>query len=395
MGVSKKDQIRYASVVPLIGGMTIGNKLAFGNDPEFFASYEAFADNEKLLHNYMPDVPRFDIEKDQFDDYFGELDVVSAVCPCAGLSMMNASASRGADAPQNQWMFKTADFVLEKLQPRVFFGENAPGLYTNLGREVADKLYEKAKKNGYSFSLIRTNTQLHGIPQRRVRTFYFFWNSRTAPVMNYYDTPSKHWLEYLKEIPQDATHQDGVADKSKEISYVYLREKLPAEKLFINRSTVEIILNEGLYEDYVKYLTKRGYDEEAEKITYIKEKLDMGKGFWNSFPHLLDKDTPVSGPVTGRSMDRLIHPVEQRTFTYREYMHLMGMPHDFQLLDPKKDLNKVAQNVPTCTARDWSLEIKKFLKGELSLSDTDYLRQDNIAKKIDQPKVLAKATPVF
>jgi len=388
------DKIKYASVVPLIGGMTIGNKLAFGGDPEFFASYSAFADNEKLLYNYMPEVPRYDIEADDLSEIYGSVDVISAVCPCAGLSMMNASASRGADAPQNQWMFKTADFVLENLRPQVFFGENAPGLYTNLGREVAEKLYEAGKRNGYSFSLIRTNTALHGIPQRRVRTFYFFWNTPTAPLLNYYETPSQHWLEYLKEIPSDATLQESVANKNEEISYVYLKEKLPAEKLFINRSTVEIILNEGLYEDYTDYLQRKGYEEEAKKISYIKAKLDSGKGFWNSFPHLLDKNDPISGPVTGRSMDRLIHPIEHRTFTYREYMHLMGMPHDFQLLDPKKDLNKVAQNVPTCTARDWSLEVKKFLKGELQFSDTDFLRQDNIIRKAEVSKKL-KASPVF
>ena len=379
-------RIKYASVVPLIGGMTIGNKMAFGGNPVYLASYEAFNDNDRLLYDYMPRVPKFDIEKDDMSEYNGAVDVISATCPCAGLSMMNASSSRGADAPQNQWMFKTAGFVLESLRPKVFFGENAPGLYTNLGKDVADKLHRIGLDNGYSFSMIRTDTQLHGIPQRRVRTFYFFWDSPTAPVLNYYNTPSKHWLEYIKEIPADATHQEQVADKSKEISYVYLKEKLPAEKLFINRSTVEIILNEGLYDDYVKYLNKRGYEEEAEKIGYIKAKLDMGKGFWNSFPHLLDEETAISGPVTGRSMDRLIHPTENRTFTYREYMHLMGLPHDFQLRDPKKDLNRVAQNVPTCTARDWSLEVKKFLEGNLTLSDSDYLRQNNIIQKVETPK---------
>jgi site-specific DNA-cytosine methylase len=93
-------------------------------------------------------------------------------------------------------------------------------------------------------------------------------------------------------------------------------------------------------------------------------------------------------------MDRAIHPVEKRSFTYREYMHLMGMPHDFQLLDPKKDLNKIAQNVPSCTARDWTLEVVKFVKGELKISDTDYLRQNNITQTNEISK-LKKASQVF
>ena len=38
---------------------------------------------------------------------------------------------------------------------------------------------------GYSFSLIKTSTELHGIPQRRIRTFYFFWQSPTVPMLQY------------------------------------------------------------------------------------------------------------------------------------------------------------------------------------------------------------------
>lgn len=72
----------------------------------------------------------------------------------------------------------------------------------------------------------------------------------------------------------------------------------------------------------------------------------------------------------------------------------MGMPHDFQLINPKRDLNKIAQNVPSCTARDWTYEVIKFIKGELKLSDTDYLRQDNISQKEDSVKK-QKASPVF
>ena len=41
MDIREKVEIfRWATVVPLIGGMTIGNREATGKDPEFFASLD-------------------------------------------------------------------------------------------------------------------------------------------------------------------------------------------------------------------------------------------------------------------------------------------------------------------------------------------------------------------
>ena len=45
------------------------------------------------------------------------------------------------------------------------------------------------------------------IPERE-RTFYFFWDSEYAPVMNYYDRERKDLVEYLAEVPSDATLQE-------------------------------------------------------------------------------------------------------------------------------------------------------------------------------------------
>ena len=44
----------------------------------------------------------------------GEMDFINSVCPCAGLSMLNRTrdgkAARGADAVQNAWMLKSAQY---------------------------------------------------------------------------------------------------------------------------------------------------------------------------------------------------------------------------------------------------------------------------------------------
>ena len=81
------------------------------------------------------------------------------------------------------------------------------------------------------------------------------------------------------------------------------------------------------------------------------------------------------------------HPVEPRVLNLREYMHLMGLPHDYVLLNTTQ-WNHVAQNVPTATARDWTLEVIKYVQGKLPSSGEKLFRQNNLNQtpRLDQVK---------
>jgi hypothetical protein len=56
--------IKWGSIVPLVGGFSIGNYMATGNKPEALLTYSAFADNEKHLREYWPDVPYYNLDED-------------------------------------------------------------------------------------------------------------------------------------------------------------------------------------------------------------------------------------------------------------------------------------------------------------------------------------------
>ncbi|HPM21242.1 MAG TPA: DNA cytosine methyltransferase [Thermotogota bacterium] len=206
--------MKYANIIPLIGGMTLGNIKATNNKPEFIVSFkDVFRDNDNHIVTYLNDVPYYDVsEFNLYNEYYEKLDFVSTVCPCAGISMMNvaknSSASRSGYAKQNNWMYETAEWVLDKLRPKVFWGENAPTLVSKIGEPVRNKLLEIANKYNYSFSLYKTNTLLHGIPQNRARTFYFFWRDSKVPVLNWYKKPHEDILTYINKIPSDASLQD-------------------------------------------------------------------------------------------------------------------------------------------------------------------------------------------
>ena len=61
---------------------------------------------------------------------------------------------------------------------------------------------------------------------------------------------------------------------------------------------------------------------------------------------------------------------------------MMGFPHDFELVGGLAKMNHIAQNVPVPTSRDIHTEIAKFIRGELPMSATNYLRQDNHIEKM-------------
>ena len=84
------------------------------------------------FYRYWPEVPYFDIDQgiDLQNERFQNIDFVASVCPCAGLSMLNTSKGkkgRSADAAQNMWMYKSSEFVLANIKPKVLsslFGRN-------------------------------------------------------------------------------------------------------------------------------------------------------------------------------------------------------------------------------------------------------------------------------
>ena len=209
--------IKYASIVPLIGGMTLAGIKATGVKPSAIMTYSPFKDNELSLKKYLPDVPYHVLDEDGDIDAGKDYDYISALCPCAGLSLLSSGTQEVKEAA-NSWMFKTAEHVLGHLKPKVFWGENAPALYAlnnEAGTKVRQKLEELAERHGYTITYYFTSTHLHGVPQKRLRTFYFFWKETDqVPEMGYYNVPHKTYGEYMKEIPADATQHSEYFDNT-------------------------------------------------------------------------------------------------------------------------------------------------------------------------------------
>lgn len=391
--------MKYGTIVPLIGGLTTANKQVVGHDPAFFLSYKPFGENEKHAKANFPDVPHYLLDEENKGGFdvadHQDVDFVSAVCPCAGLSLLS-SGSAEQRAGMNSWMLNSAKFVTGELRPKVFWGENAPALYSNGGKLVREQLREIAKENGYSFSIYCTNTMYHGIPQTRKRTFYFFWRDSSAPVFQYYKRPTKSLTEYLYEIPKDADrHQrEHILEAEKHLltnPYIlYLQDKFKNEGIQDMRNylvkhdmrgmtLLTYLLRTEQLEEARDWMKANGHDKHYREADRVITKVRTKGGFWDgSFP--IYSGDKMFATLISRTL-YAIHPVEDRTLTIRECMHLMGLPHDYKLMD--ESYGHITQNVPVCTGADMTREVVAYLNGERELSGSDFLMQSNLSERID------------
>ena len=80
--------MKHAGIVPLIGGEILASADAYGTDPEYLMTYSGFMANETHLLNYYKeqgkDIPYHVL--DETSEKMENVDIVSSVCPCAGLS---------------------------------------------------------------------------------------------------------------------------------------------------------------------------------------------------------------------------------------------------------------------------------------------------------------------
>ena len=180
----------HASVIPLIGGLDIGISNILQTQPEYILSYSPFENNDSHYINYLNssghDVPYYQLDKAKPNIDF-KVDIVSSTCPCAGLSML--SHGYGDDNENNKWMIETTKFILGTIKPRAVIAENAPGFAGKVGANVRSQMLEIADDLGYSMSVYRTKSLLHGVPQVCERSFYFFWEGDKVPVFDYISKP--------------------------------------------------------------------------------------------------------------------------------------------------------------------------------------------------------------
>jgi site-specific DNA-cytosine methylase len=373
--------------------MTLGSMQAFGSKPDYLISYEAFQANDSHIVNYMGGVPYLVLDKGS-PKRVRNIDVVSSTCPCAGLSQM--SFSYGDQNKNNDWMPKVASYVLGEMKPKVYWGENAPGLAGKIGKNVRENLRKIGLENGYSMSLYRTRSLLHGVPQVRERSFYFFWQGEKTPLLNYFDEP-RPTIEGLIRGVTSNFQRDPISKKTPSRDDPYYRYILEgihggmshrefSAQLEPGRArgndTFAYIEKQGItYAKVSEWMAEKGYERVARDCLRRHEKLEAGGSIMRRGT-VVPKD--YIGAFVAHYPVMLTHPVEDRYIDFREAMAIMGLPPDFELLNASpKNANHICQNVPVQTAASLAGEVKAVLEGKREWTDSRYLFQSNHQKRHD------------
>jgi site-specific DNA-cytosine methylase len=396
--------ITYGSIVPLIGGESLGIASALnGQHPEWVLSYSDFEQNDAHYLNYLnkkgwkgdyvklDETPKYKAKK---------VDVVNTVCPCAGLSSLSP-ASSGTN-PTNNWMYESAEYVLGNIKPKVFWGENAPRLAQSTGIPVVKKLREIGKKHGYVLSIYKTKSKVQGYSQIRDRTFYFFWQGNKAPLFDYIHRPHQRIEDlilsvknkkgdpmsecYNKNIPSEDTVYGWILEQHG-MTHKEFIENL--EQSNINLFSILDTMGDTKFEAWDNIIADLEKRDDAGAVRWhrvLKRMADKEKAGGNTMRRTIVLPKDYIGAFVGHLPGCLLHPVEDRFLTYREMLSIMYLPEDFELLNPKKQVNHICQNVPVKTARDMMEQIKLYFNNQLDLIETDYLLQDNKRKVYEYEK---------
>jgi site-specific DNA-cytosine methylase len=374
--------MRHAFIVPLVGGQVLGQEKSLGSRPEYLLSYTPFKSNDSHIVNYYGDVPYHLL--DEGTPELKKVDVIGTTCPCAGLSTLSHHAS--PDAAANEWMYRTAEYVLENLKPEVFWGENSPQFANKLGQPVVQRLLSIARLNDYSMSIYRTRSLLHGLPQVRERSFYFFWRGEKVPLLNYFSREVKPIEKVLDTIPKRAKQRELTNEKtpSKHDSlYRFVLEHVEGgishveyyDRIEKTYNPMDYLEDKGYtYDKVAEWMRAQGDERTAARCDRMYAKLKAGGS-------IMRRQTTVPkhhiGAFVGHLPTALTHYREDRYLTVRECLSIMDMPSDFQLLDPRANLNHVCQNVPVSTAADMAHEVSEALSGKRERVDAYLVKQWN------------------
>lgn len=411
------SNITVTHFIPLIGPFVeASNRL--GLNTTQIVSYQKMQGNEQHIYfngNFKGDpilIPDDDLNEynaslDNMKRYIKEnnikgTDLVLGVPPCAGFSMLSNNTS--ADAKANLCMIETIKFFVAS-ESKVLCFENAPGFAGQKGLDFIERYVEPILPSEYKMTLVKTDTNQHGIPQNRPRTFMYIYKSDVnKKLINVEDIHHKTLKEMFVGLDEAETEDNlHVFLKGKDIENWIEWANSPQGNTIVKDIIIEKLDNEDYRQDIIVETFRRIREVPGFEITgneYVKENMRKLKAkceakgaitFRDSGPIIFRKRTSAIVGKNNTNLSRTFinlsgkwvdlfnewlpkqdkstvvadiqkAEIKIRPVTMREKMRMMGWQDTYMVADYVRNNNHICQSVPVTTAVSavtWALQILK------------------------------------
>ena len=327
-----------------------------------------------FIRNY-PDIPVVKLSEWNNNEYIeslkGKYDLLFGNPPCSGLSSINRNASVNNDI--NKHIYEVADMI-DRIEPKSFLIENAPTLIAR-GLPILKDISKKLS-NKYRITIITDLAGNHNVPMFRKRTLVVGWNRNYFESMPIINCVVNNDYTVGKAL-------SGLTGDSPDMVKIDLNDKYDFSRFYSLVKPGDPVVK-TLCENYESIKDKLSEDEKV-LVLRTKEKYDKGGSVWDKSPLRLDLNGRAPS-IT--SVNRYIHPTENRDIYVRECARLMGYPDSFKFYNGSKvsTIQCVAQGVPVNFIEYISSEIMSQFKNKV------YYKEDCDIMYIDQSSGIQKIT---
>ncbi len=312
-----------------------------------------------------------------------QAEVVFGCPPCSGFSMLSTIntadsktgkvvdgvrvAQRGIDSPDNKWMRDLVSYAA-KVKPEVVIMESVPS-GGKLGAPLMRELWQRARDESgldYHMTDLFMNAALVGGDVIRPR--YFLVLHRRPFGVDLPRSRPRTLMEVVGDLPLEVpTRRDPGIDPA----WGHVTNGSSSDERI--RLTIEEFRRHGYdwaegkrLPQHLEVWTKElgheypewWYGKNGDLLSHA-----VSDNMYSPFRWRADK--PM-GVVTGGVLDRAVHPVAARPFTYREAARFMGLPDDWSLrpiVDGKKD-SWLGKAIPVASGRWVGTWARASVEGE-------------------------------
>lgn len=431
----ENKKLKWGCIQPLTGGMYLGAEKAIGHPAEWIITYPGLTDivtdktgetidagNEANIVNYltkhdrMPNYylmnkgflnademlsdveyrPEYTLNGENATPDIDDMDIVVAVPVCAGLSMASTANADRKDQCNAQmiWMAK---YALRTICPKVYIFENAPTLMSSRGDDVRAQLETIANETGYSCVYYKTDTKYHHNCQKRPRTFVYFFKNRDGEKF----VPKFNWErdmvsteQFFNEMPETRTEDpmnvvlDNIVNVDIPVEYAKVRFGENWREYISGDLTMYMVTDLEEREKFLEWLKNSNYDEKYYKwyvryFGHIDAKLAENKGWWSTIAKYFKDLLPA---CMYKNVPIVVHHKEDRLYTMREWLYMMGHPVDFDMVGkPWNYFRKIGQNVPANTAR-WIVSEAARIVDNWNTVENDNMKEGESSAFFDNTK---------